>query len=695
MSTTDEMLQNTEVAGKVTEVIPDDTACLNDMAAVHNKEEESEFDFEMDYSDIEAEEAKEALKAAKKAEKKARKKKKMNWGLTIRIIGIVMVPIYVLSIFYIADSIASAKKLTHGLVRSEMETLTVSATETFTVYARGDYNYTDGVFYKGETSMEPMYEYLDDMGQKTELDVRVYFGDTCVMTNKKDESGARFVGEVMDAKICEAIMAGNYYYNSEARLADGIYAVYYYPLMQESTGEVVGAVFCGLNRAGIDSDMNSILTKLIVIGILCALLSIAAVIYFVTHIVKALRENIVNLTEVADGNLIVSVAPETANRTDEVGDIARAVQKLVNGLSRIVSGIQHSTGEVSEFSDILHDSMGKISNTVESVNLAIEEIAKGATSQATETMQANAQVAQIGEAIEVSVTHVEHLDVSARKMDEYSIDADKTLQELLIISRETDDAITEIKEQTNETNRSALKIQKATDMITAIASQTNLLSLNASIEAARAGEAGKGFAVVADEIRQLAEQSRASAEEIRMIVEALITNSNTSVKTMNGVSERITTQNDKLDETLKVFNNLSVEVNAVMDAIEEISVQTKSLSTLREGVVNIVEGLAAIAEENAAGAQETSASMYEVGVIVQECVEQSKQLIVLKGELEREIASLKTGTGQTEPRSGQAAEAAEEEVPEELAAELKAVEAAVTEEELFENGFSEDVPTEE
>ena len=315
----------------------------------------------------------------------------------------------------------------------------------------------------------------------------------------------------------------------------------------------------------------------------------------------------------------------------------------------------------------MNESMGRISETVSSVNLAVEDIAKGATSQATETMQANNQVAQIGEAIEVAVAEVENLSVSAKKMDEYSIDADKTLQELLIISKEADDAINEIKKQTNETNVSAQQIQKATDMITAIASQTNLLSLNASIEAARAGEAGKGFAVVADEIRQLADQCRTSAEEIREAVATLIINSDTSVKTMDNVSESIVTQNDKLDETLKVFGALGAEVSAVMKAVKGITVQTKNLADLREGVVNIVEGLAAIAEENAAGAQETSASMYEVGTILEECTRQTQELVALKEELEKNLALFIVAEEEAEELAEDAAEATEQETGEESA----------------------------
>ncbi len=599
--------------------------------------------FKMDFSDVEEEEAREAEREAQKALKKELKKNRSWLTLMVRILAIVLGPVLIISLFYIIDSVSSAKKLTHKLVHGEMEGLTVSAVEAFTVFTHGDYSYSDGVFYKGTTDMEPMYEYLDDMSEKADVDVMVFFGDTCVMTTFQDEAGNRYSGTKVDAVTYEDILVkhvykGNYYYNSEGTLNGEDYAVYYYPLMQESSGEIVGAIFCGVNRDGISKDMNGVLITLIIFGIIFTIAAAVLCFFEVRKITKAVNTSVDGLTRVSGGDLTVRMTEEDVKRKDEIGDIARGVKKLTEELNGIVKGIQTSSKEVSDFSELMNESMGRISETVASVNLAVEDIAKGATSQATETMQANAQVAQIGDAIEVAVAEVENLSVSAKKMDEYSIDADKTLQELLIISKEADDAVNEIKKQTNETNASVQQIEKATDMITAIASQTNLLSLNASIEAARAGEAGKGFAVVADEIRQLAEQSRTSAEEIREIVAALIQNSDTSVKTMNNVSESIVTQNDKLDETLKVFGSLSAEVSSVMKAIKEITVQTQNLANLREGVVNIVEGLAAIAQENAAGAQETSASMYEVSTILEECTRQTQELVGLKEELEKDIA---------------------------------------------------------
>jgi methyl-accepting chemotaxis protein len=174
-------------------------------------------------------------------------------------------------------------------------------------------------------------------------------------------------------------------------------------------------------------------------------------------------------------------------------------------------------------------------------------------------------------------------------------------------------------------------------VIADIASQTNLLSLNASIEAARAGEHGKGFAVVADEIRQLADQSNESAKEIGAIVQELIHNSNVSVETMNSVLQEMHIQLDKLNVTREVFEKLNGEVGNVAVAIDNISEQIEEINRGKDDVLSSAESLASIAQQNAASTEETSASMVELSDIVNECTENTQQLVTISKEMNENV----------------------------------------------------------
>jgi len=145
-----------------------------------------------------------------------------------------------------------------------------------------------------------------------------------------------------------------------------------------------------------------------------------------------------------------------------------------------------------------------------------------------------------------------------------------------------------IYEQTNVTNESAQKIKEATALITNIAEETNLLSLNASIEAARAGEQGRGFAVVAAQIQKLAEQSNESAMQIERIILSLIEDSDKSVTTMNEVREMMEQQSQNVTNTDAQIASLIEEVEQSLVVIDEVSAKTNRINEARGSVVDIV-----------------------------------------------------------------------------------------------------------
>ena len=256
-------------------------------------------------------------------------------------------------------------------------------------------------------------------------------------------------------------------------------------------------------------------------------------------------------------------------------------------------------------------------------------------------MNANTEMANMGNAIDDATANVDSLGESSNKMTGYSDQARNTLEELGNINEKTIHSVNVVQNQTNLTNKSAMEIQQATELIADIASQTNLLSLNASIEAARAGENGRGFAVVADEIRNLADQSRISAEKIAEIVTTLISNSNESVDTMNDVMKIMEVQSSKLNDTKQMFASLDDEIAAVNDAIVGIKNEMDNLNELKTVVLGSLENLAAIAEENAASTEETSASMTELSDIIDTCDAETKKLMQLAEGLDNSIKTFK------------------------------------------------------
>ena len=367
-----------------------------------------------------------------------------------------------------------------------------------------------------------------------------------------------------------------------------------------------------------------------------------AVLLFVRRMVRPLGA----LAGVVDRVAALDLTPNEdeellAQRKDEIGLIAKSIQTLNAELRGVVRAIQNEGNKLSESNVQFTQGFSEIVETVSNVNVAVEEIATGSTSQAQETTTAGEHIQNIGSAIESNTSNVSILETSIEHMNHLAEESSKMLEELAKINSWTSETIGAVTEQTDRTNRSAEKINEAVVAIQDIASQTNLLSLNASIEAARAGESGRGFAVVAEQIRKLAEDSATSAEQIEGIVQELITNSEDGVAKMRDLSETSGVQAERFDKTKASFDELTREIESVSSASREIFDQTNSINSLKNGVSGVIEQLAAIAEENAASTQETSASMNTLTESIDRCKDETEILSGLSHELNEQASKFK------------------------------------------------------
>lgn len=346
---------------------------------------------------------------------------------------------------------------------------------------------------------------------------------------------------------------------------------------------------------------------------------------FGQQMVKALTENILEPLEqienaaeaMSQGNLEIDVTYEAE---DELGKLAQSFRRTASSLKEVVEDIDQLLAEFAKgnfdaksrnievyrgnFSEILskleetetglsqtisnvQESSNQVSVGADQLAQSAQGLAEGATDQAAALEELTSSVNEVAEHVAENTKSTDRVHDQAK---EVAIKADSGTSKM----KELIESMKHISDTTND-------IQAVIGKIESIASQTNLLSLNASIEAARAGEAGKGFAVVAEQIKELAEESAASAEETRV----MLTNSLNQVEIGSNVADQTSQFMAEMIEQLDV---VVMEVAKIRQVSDQQAESVKQISQAVEQVSGVVQANSATSEQVSATSQELSAS---------------------------------------------------------------------------------------
>ena len=464
---------------------------------------------------------------------KAGKKKNFFHSMKTQLLSMSLIPLIILGIISILTAELNLEKGLQEESLNKLKAICITVRAAYDNLNDEPYRLNDmGDLLKGDYNISQNVDKIDTYTEGTDADVTLFYGDTRMATSLVDTSTEeRIIGTSASAEIADVVLKGEEYFSTGIILNGENYYTYYIPL-KNPDGTVIGMVFAGEPSKKIESYISSERNNILLITAIVLISAIVLVVFISVRLAKAVDDTKEAIDNLADGNLAFRVAQNVLNRRDEIGDMGRSIEGCIESLHTIVSSIRDFAGNVQKEGCELESMADHTSQNADEISLAVEDVSKGAVSQAEDVETATMQVSDMGQAIENIASDIADLTNTSERMQTAGVEVTGIIQELNDSNDKTVQAIQTVSQNVIATDESVMRISEAVDMITNIAGQTSLLSLNASIEAARAGETGRGFAVVASEIQKLSEESNKSAQCISKIIKSLSEDSHNSMEMM-------------------------------------------------------------------------------------------------------------------------------------------------------------------
>lgn len=513
------------------------------------------------------------------------------------------------------------------------------------IYKFGGMNLGNGYYAQAGVSLELIKEAKKDFEIQRVLDEATKDEDV-IYAVQIDKTGLAIAGtegyvgivyedEVTKSAAIEGVEASNIWIDDNGFEAYDVQIPFY------DDKEHIGSICVGLSLKSLTNAKKDIFKASLTLSAGIILL-VLIILYFVIGLsMKPIKITANHIQRIAKGDFTKSIPDNILKYNDEIGDIAKSVEMMQEELKGLMKNVKNSAQTIVDSSNKLADITQQSNQAMENVAESVEQIALSASEQSKDVEVVAMSTDELGQKINTSAELINEAVSLTDEMNRLGNEGKTVISQLYDKTETTKGKNKEVYTIVEEVDKSTKNAESIIKLITEIAQQTNLLALNASIEAARAGDAGKGFAVVAEEIRKLAESTGDAIDDISGIINDIQDRAIDAVDTMGEVNEITASQNESIDNTGNVFNQIDSKLKLLLLKIEEIDRISNEITGNKDNIIASIQSISAITEENTAGTQEVSASTEEQLASIEEIVSISEKSKDLAEKLESDIEKFK------------------------------------------------------
>ncbi|MFS0560658.1 methyl-accepting chemotaxis protein [Terribacillus sp. 179-K 1B1 HS] len=326
---------------------------------------------------------------------------------------------------------------------------------------------------------------------------------------------------------------------------------------------------------------------------------------------------------------------------DEIGVLSRAFIKMSGELRNLVESIIQSSDKVSDAASELSAVSEETSASSEQVGVAVDDIATGASSQASDLETTTYHLSKFNDSIRTMTAQSDAIAQAALQTSEATTKGSDMMHDLTSANNAAMQSVEAISVGMKELDKNLQQIVHITDVIENITEETNLLALNASIEAARAGEHGKGFAVVASEVRKLADQSNAATKEIQQMISSITKEAAENVVRIESNKQQAEQLNHSVVATAAEFAAIEAAAEATKNAGSRLIEEIKQVTAQTNDITDSIQNASSVSEETAASVEEIAASIADQIQAVANIATSAEELTHISRQLNESIAVFK------------------------------------------------------